>query len=80
MAGEGFCEFAEAGLARVLDRVLPNAYAILDAGHTYKMLALGELVATDILDRFEPRLAPFRLDRLEAGRMQPASHSPYPST
>lgn len=108
IAGEGFCDFAEAGLARVLgrfrgvsgwqptphggivgltpdgypvlDRVLDNAYVILDAGHTYKMLALGPLVARDILDGHEPLLEPFRLGRFEAGRMQPASRGPYPWT
>jgi len=108
-AGEAFCEFAEAGLARVLtrfrgagerwratphggvvgltpdgypvlDHVLENAYVILDAGHTYKLLALGTLAAGDILDGPEPLLEPFRLDRFEAGRLQPTSRSPYPWT
>jgi methylglutamate dehydrogenase subunit A len=109
VAGAAFCEFAEAGLARVLkrfrgagdrwqatphggvvgltpdgypvlDRVADNVYAILDAGHTYKLLALGDLAATDILDGNEPRLEPFRLSRFEAGQLQPASRSPYPWT
>ncbi len=109
VAGDAFCEFAEAGLARVLkrfrgaedrwqakphggvvgltpdgypvlDRVADNVYAILDAGHTYKLLALGDLAAADILDRHEPRLEPFRLGRFEAGHLQPASRSPYPWT
>jgi methylglutamate dehydrogenase subunit A len=109
VAGEEFCEFAEAGLATVLarfrgagdrwratphgglvgltpdgypvtDRILDNAYVVLDAGHTYKMLALGDLIASDILRGPEPMLEPFRLDRFEAGRMQPASRSPYPWT
>ena len=108
-AGEEFCEFAEAALARVLrrfrgagdrwqakphggvvgltpdgypvlDHVLDGVYAIVDAGHTYKLLALGDLVARDILDGPEPRLEPFRLGRFEAGRLQPASRSPYPWT
>src|SRR5205823_5355665 len=64
----------------VLDHVLENAYAIIDAGHTYKMLALGELAADDILDGPEPRLEPFRLSRFEAGELQPASKGPYPWT
>jgi glycine/D-amino acid oxidase-like deaminating enzyme len=109
MAGEAFCEFAEAGLARVLarfrgagerwrpvahggvvgltpdgypvlDHVLENAYVILDAGHTFKMLAFGSLAANDILDGFEPRLDPFRLGRFEAGQLQPASRGPHPWT
>lgn len=64
----------------VLDHVLGNAYAILDAGHTYKMLALGSLAAADILDGPEPRLEPFRLDRFAAGALQPKSRGPYPWT
>jgi len=109
VGGEEFCEYAEAGLARVLarfrgagdrwratphgglagltpdgypvtDHVLSNAYAIIDAGHTYKLLVLGELVAGDILDGPEPLLEPFRLGRFEAGLLQPASRSPYPWT
>jgi methylglutamate dehydrogenase subunit A len=109
VAGAGFCEFAEAGLARVLtrfrgaaerwqatphggvvgltpdgypvlDHVLENAYVILDAGHTYKLLALGPLAARAILDGPEPRLEPFRLNRFETGALQPTSRSPYPWT
>ena len=64
----------------VLDHLLENVYVILDAGHTYKMLALGPLAAADILDRREPRLEPFRLHRFEAGQLQPSSRSPYPWT
>ncbi len=100
VAGEEFCEFAQAGLARVLrrfrgagdrwqstphggvvglvpdgypvlDRLEPDVYAIVDAGHTYKLLALGELAATDILAGPEPRLEPFRLGRFAAGRLAP---------
>ncbi|HUO73848.1 MAG TPA: FAD-binding oxidoreductase [Solirubrobacteraceae bacterium] len=109
VAGDAFCEFAEAGLARVLtrfrrvsahwqakphggvvgltpdgypvlDHLLENAYVILDAGHTYKLLALGDLAATDILAGPEPRLAPFRLERFAAGALQPTSKGPYPWT
>ena len=109
IAGEEFCEFAQAGLARVLrrfrgagdrwqaaphggvvgltpdgypvlDQIAANVYAILDAGHTYKLLALGELAARDILEGRQAQLEPFRLGRFEAGRLQPASRSPYPWT
>ena len=109
MAGEEFCEFAQAGLARVLrrfrgagdrwratphggvvglvpdgypvlDRLEPDVYVIVDAGHTYKLLALGELAAADILEGAEPRLEPFRLGRFAAGRLAPASASPFPWT
>jgi glycine/D-amino acid oxidase-like deaminating enzyme len=108
-AGAGFCEFAQAGLARVLgrfrgtgkrwratlrggvagltpdgypvlDHLLDNAYLILDAGHTYKLLVLGSLAAADILDGAEPRLEPFRLSRFGAGQLQPASRGPFPWT
>ncbi len=34
----------------VCDWVLPNAYAIVDSGHGFKMLALGRLAADDVLD------------------------------
>jgi hypothetical protein len=64
----------------VLDHVEDNVYAIIDAGHTFKMLALGSLAAADIVDGGEPRLDPFRLSRFEAGALQPASRSPYPWT
>jgi methylglutamate dehydrogenase subunit A len=64
----------------VLDHVLENVYAILDAGHTYKMLALGPLAAADILDGPEARLEPFRLGRFQTGELQPTSRSPYPWT
>jgi glycine/D-amino acid oxidase-like deaminating enzyme len=64
----------------VLDHLLENVYVILDAGHTYKMLALGPLAAGDILNGREPRLEPFRLGRFAAGQLQPSSRSPYPWT
>lgn len=64
----------------VLDRLLENAYVILDAGHTYKMLALGPLVASDIMDEPVPLLEPFRLSRFEARRLQPSSSGPFPWT
>lgn len=109
LAGDAFCEVAEAGLARVLgrfrgtgkpwrahlhggvvglipdgypvlDHLLDNVYVMLDAGHTYKLLALGPLVAADILDGHEPKLEPFRLSRFAAGQLQPSSRSPYPWT
>jgi glycine/D-amino acid oxidase-like deaminating enzyme len=64
----------------VLDHVLTNAYVILDAGHTFKLLALGDLAAAEILDGREPRLEPFRLGRFDAGHLQPSSQSPYPWT
>ncbi len=63
----------------ICDWVAPNAYAIVDAGHGFKMLALGRLAADDVLDG-EPRLDPFRLSRFATGALHPASQSPYPWT
>jgi methylglutamate dehydrogenase subunit A len=64
----------------VLDHMPENAYLILDAGHTYKLLALGSLAAANILDGAEPQLEPFRLSRFNAGRLQPSSLGPFPWT
>jgi glycine/D-amino acid oxidase-like deaminating enzyme len=65
----------------VCDRVRENVYAILDAGHGFKMLAIGGLVARELLeDRPQPLLEPFRMERFAAGTVHPASKSPYPWT
>jgi glycine/D-amino acid oxidase-like deaminating enzyme len=63
----------------VCDWVLPNAYAIVDSGHGFKMLALGRLAADDILEG-EPGLDPYRLSRFARGETHLASSSPYPWT
>ena len=59
----------------VCDWVLPNAYAIIDSGHGFKMLALGRLAADDC-SRGEPLLDPFRLDRFAQGATHTASKGP----
>jgi methylglutamate dehydrogenase subunit A len=64
----------------ICDRVLPNAYAIVDSGHGFKMLALGRLAADDLLDDGQPLLEPFRLARFERGETHTASKGPYPWT
>jgi len=64
----------------VLDRVASNAYLVLDGGAGFKLLALGELVASDLLDGGEPLLEPFRLGRFASGALHLASRSPYPWT
>ena len=64
----------------VLDRVAPNAYLVLDGGAAFKLLALGELAASDLLDGGEPLLEPFRLARFGTGREHPSSAGPYPWT
>ena len=63
----------------VCDWVLPNAYAIVDSGHGFKMLALGRLAADDILAG-EPGLDPYRLARFARGETHLASAGPYPWT
>ena len=63
----------------ICDWVLDNAYAVIDSGHGFKMLALGKMVAADLLDR-EPRLDPFRLGRFARGETHTASAGPYPWT
>jgi glycine/D-amino acid oxidase-like deaminating enzyme len=64
----------------VCDWVLPNVYAIVDSGHGFKTLALGRLVADDILDGGEPLLDAFRLGRFARGALHTASRGPYPWT
>ena len=64
----------------VCDWVLPNAYAIIDSGHGFKMLALGRLAADEVLGDPVPLLEPFRLGRFEQGELHTASASPYPWT
>ena len=63
----------------VCDWVLPNAYAIIDSGHGFKMLALGERAADDILDG-SGLLADFGLSRFASGATHTASKGPYPWT
>jgi methylglutamate dehydrogenase subunit A len=65
----------------VCDWVLDNAYAIVDSGHGFKTLALGELAASEIASRErDARLDPFRADRFERGELLAASKGPYPWT
>jgi glycine/D-amino acid oxidase-like deaminating enzyme len=64
----------------VCDWVLDNVYAIVDSGHGFKTLALGRLVADDILDGGEPLLDAFRLGRFARGATHAASAGPYPWT
>jgi methylglutamate dehydrogenase subunit A len=64
----------------VCDWVLENVYAIVDSGHGFKTLALGRLVADDIVDGGEPLLDAFRLSRFAQGALHTASKGPYPWT
>jgi methylglutamate dehydrogenase subunit A len=64
----------------VCDWVRDNVYAIVDSGHGFKTLAMGRLVADDILDGGEPLLDAFRLTRFAQGATLTASKGPYPWT
>ena len=64
----------------VCDLVAPNAYAIVDSGHSFKMLALGRMAADDLLDGGNDDLSAFRLDRFRTGETHMASAGPYPWT
>lgn len=64
----------------VCDWVTPNAYGIVDSGHGFKMLALGRLVADDILDGGSDALEAYRLGRFARGETHVASAGPYPWT
>ena len=60
--------------------VRENIYTILDSNHGFKLLALGQLAASELLGGDEPALAPFRLGRFDREAPHPASASPYPWT
>jgi methylglutamate dehydrogenase subunit A len=62
----------------IVDLVRPNAYAILDSNHGFKMIGMGKLVAKDVLGGGESRLDPFRFSRFESGVTHAVSNSPYP--
>lgn len=60
--------------------VRANVYAILDSNHGFKLLALGQLAAAELLTGPEAALQPFRLERFSAAALHPTSASPYPWT
>jgi glycine/D-amino acid oxidase-like deaminating enzyme len=64
----------------VVGFVRDGVYAIVDSNHGFKLLALGQLAAQELLGREAPELAPFRADRFAEARLHPASASPYPWT
>lgn len=64
----------------VVDFLRENVYAVLDSNHGFKMLALGELAASEILGQPQPELDAFRLSRFASGALHPTSASPYPWT
>jgi glycine/D-amino acid oxidase-like deaminating enzyme len=62
----------------VFDYLRPNAYAILDSNHGYKMIGVGREAAKVLLGEHSSLLYPFRFERFETGDLHPVSHSPYP--
>jgi methylglutamate dehydrogenase subunit A len=65
----------------VCDWVAENKYAIVDSGHGFKTLAIGQLAAGEIASGApDTRLQPFRADRFERGEPLAASKGPYPWT
>jgi hypothetical protein len=55
-----------------------NCYVIADSNHGYKMIALGKLVAGEILGGKSRLLEPFRFSRFAEGKLHPVSNSPFP--
>jgi glycine/D-amino acid oxidase-like deaminating enzyme len=64
----------------ICDWVAANAYAIVDSGHGFKMLALARMAADDVLGDPEPLMDPFRYARFERGETHTPSKGPYPWT
>jgi glycine/D-amino acid oxidase-like deaminating enzyme len=62
----------------VFDYMRPNAYAILDSNHGYKMIGVGREVAKVLVGEHSSLLYPFRFERFATGDLHPVSHSPYP--
>ncbi len=62
----------------VFDVFRQNCYVIADSNHGYKMLGVGELVASEVLGHSEALLEPFRISRYASGELHPVSHSPFP--
>ena len=62
----------------VFDRFRENCYVIADSNHGYKMMAVGKLVADELMGRESALLEPFRFSRFAEGRLHPVSNSPFP--
>jgi glycine/D-amino acid oxidase-like deaminating enzyme len=62
----------------VFDRFRDNVYVIADSNHGYKMIGVGELVASELLGERRALLEPFRFSRYAEGRLHPVSNSPFP--
>ena len=62
----------------VFDRFRDNVTIIADSNHGYKMIGVGELVASELLGEPRALLEPFRFSRYATGRLHPVSKSPFP--
>ncbi|HVF65967.1 MAG TPA: FAD-binding oxidoreductase [Casimicrobiaceae bacterium] len=62
----------------VFDRFRDNVYVIADSNHGYKMIGVGELVASELLGERRALLEPFGFSRYAEGRLHPVSKSPFP--
>ncbi|MBA2759675.1 MAG: FAD-binding oxidoreductase [Chloroflexia bacterium] len=62
----------------VFDIFRHNAYVIADSNHGYKMIGVGDLVASELLGETSPLLEPFRFSRYATGDLHPTSNSPFP--
>ena len=62
----------------VFDVFRHNCYFIADSNHGYKMLGVGELVASEIVGEKSRLLEPFRFSRYAEGKLHPVSSSPFP--
>jgi glycine/D-amino acid oxidase-like deaminating enzyme len=62
----------------VIDVFRQNCYVIADSNHGYKMIAIGKLVAEEIMGGKSRLLEPFRFSRFAEGKLHPVSNSPFP--
>jgi len=62
----------------VFDTFRDNVYFIADSNHGYKMIAVGKLVAQEIVGQKSRILEPFRFSRYAEGKLHPTSNSPFP--
>jgi glycine/D-amino acid oxidase-like deaminating enzyme len=62
----------------VFDTFRDNVYVIADSNHGYKMIAVGKLVASELMGERSRLLEPFRFSRFAEGKLHPTSNSPFP--
>lgn len=62
----------------VFDTFRENCTVIADSNHGYKMIAVGKLVAGELMGEKSALLEPFRHSRFATGKLHPVSNSPFP--